>query len=283
MKTILVPVDFSACADNALTYAVQLALKANAEIILLHVSMPDHGLNSHQRLIRENPESPQKELFKRLWDIRDGTITDYRVRIRTDLYESHDIPGCIRYVAKYENADLIVMGTEGANTVHKKIFGSKAAAIINISHVPVLTIPPLYKWTEPLSILLAIEEKNQDPAFFIPVSDLAALFNAHIFVAIFTDENSEALDVLKHSRDLDVTERSLAKSWKNLSVESVHMSGRHFEASIQDFIKQKNINLLVMITHERNFLEKIFDNSLTQQMAYHVMIPLLSFHKNDEK
>lgn len=37
MKTILVPVDFSSVSDNAADYAVELANKMKAKILLFHV------------------------------------------------------------------------------------------------------------------------------------------------------------------------------------------------------------------------------------------------------
>lgn len=36
MKTIVVPTDFSTSADNALHYAIELALQQKSKIILLH-------------------------------------------------------------------------------------------------------------------------------------------------------------------------------------------------------------------------------------------------------
>ena len=41
MKTILVPTDFSGNADNALNYAIHLAGKDRAKIILVHSSLVD--------------------------------------------------------------------------------------------------------------------------------------------------------------------------------------------------------------------------------------------------
>ena len=44
MKKILVPTDFSKCADNALSFAVQIAKLMPAGIVLIHTVESDTGM-----------------------------------------------------------------------------------------------------------------------------------------------------------------------------------------------------------------------------------------------
>ncbi len=67
MKPILIPTDFSRCAQNAIDYAVSIAKKTKAEIIILHA----------EKLIVEHPEvneatafyPTQKEIHERMGQV----------------------------------------------------------------------------------------------------------------------------------------------------------------------------------------------------------------------
>jgi len=47
MKTILVPTDFSKCADNAMKYALEIAQRTKASITVLYVVFPNEGVNNN--------------------------------------------------------------------------------------------------------------------------------------------------------------------------------------------------------------------------------------------
>mgnify|MGYP000299412573 CR=1 FL=1 len=47
MKTILVPTDFSKCAANAFRYALEMASRTDASILLLHVVFPNEGVENN--------------------------------------------------------------------------------------------------------------------------------------------------------------------------------------------------------------------------------------------
>ncbi len=47
MKAILVPTDFSKCADNALESAFVLAKRTQAKVIVLHVVFPSEALDNN--------------------------------------------------------------------------------------------------------------------------------------------------------------------------------------------------------------------------------------------
>lgn len=51
------------------------------------------------------------------------------------------------YYEENHRADLIIMGTLGAIGLKTVLFGAKAAAVINKSHVPVITVP--YDYASP--------------------------------------------------------------------------------------------------------------------------------------
>jgi nucleotide-binding universal stress UspA family protein len=279
MKTILVPTDFSPCAEIALNYAVMLAQKADAEIILVHsFNLLDSKLSDDKFLMNDHNGFIQTELYCKLNRLKFYHEHTTPVRITTKLYEGNDITDCILKAANDHHATLIVMGTLGAANLRNKIFGSNAADVINKSEIPVLTIPRNYACTEPKDILIAINDIYEDPETLAPVFNLAHLFNGKLCIALFTEEDDEVLDVIAHTRTTNLIEYKLKSAYKKAPIDVIKLSGRDFHETIMQFIREKQINLLSMITYRRGFWESIFSSSLTQKMSYHSTIPLLSLH-----
>jgi nucleotide-binding universal stress UspA family protein len=51
-------------------------------------------------------------------------------------------------------------------------------------------------------------------------------------------------------------------------------------ASINQYVADKNVDLLVMAKHNRSFFDRLFHSSLSKKMAIHSHIPLLVLVKN---
>ena len=47
MKTILVPTDFSKCANNAMMYALEVAKRIEAKVVALYVVYPSEGVDNN--------------------------------------------------------------------------------------------------------------------------------------------------------------------------------------------------------------------------------------------
>ena len=67
MKTILVPTDFSKNAENALTYAIQLAKKEEFKILLFHAFHYNYsGIDTSPEIVLEQSIFIQEGIEKRL-------------------------------------------------------------------------------------------------------------------------------------------------------------------------------------------------------------------------
>jgi K+-sensing histidine kinase KdpD len=110
-----------------------------------------------------------------------------------------------------------------------------------------------------------------------PLLEIARALHAPIHVTVFTDEvKSHAVDYLQNSRDLELFTTRMQAANEDLNIVTAPLYGSQFEEAITTYISANNTGLLVMITHKRNFLESIFNKSLTKKMSYHTNIPLLS-------
>lgn len=140
-KTIIFATDFSESSDYASQYALSMAKKFDARLVIVHVINEPVDLRgfyvphiSFDKLEEEIEEGAQKMMEK----FCRTHIRDY------DNFETFIVPG-VPYdeiIKKGEEvgADLIVMATHGRTGLDHVLFGSTAEKVVRKSSVPVMTI-----------------------------------------------------------------------------------------------------------------------------------------------
>jgi nucleotide-binding universal stress UspA family protein len=275
MKTILVPTDFSPNANKALNYAAEIALRSKATIIIVHVTDLTHASMNENVIL---PVSIDKDIIheaNRQLNVL-ATVTKEITGAAVDyqLYNGF-VPDAIQLAAKENNADLIIMGTLGDAGIRENLFGSITAKVISHVGIPVLAVPLMYEWTPAKSILLAINN-FEDPAQVLePLHWLASIFKATVQMSIFIDE-AAAENAVRQKKEMELFYESLQKEYPDIDIHPATIYGHNFEDAIKAHITENQSDILVMITHKRNFLVSIFNRSMTKKMSYHTDIPLLS-------
>ncbi|MFN3316852.1 MAG: universal stress protein, partial [Raineya sp.] len=146
MKKILVPTDFSDFADKALQTALNLAQKSGAELILLNANemavaaLPIaeyyyYDKEKEQGYLQMVNESLDKTLQKIASEM---DVADVKI---STMVESGLLVDVIEEVAKREQVDLIVMGTQGATGTKEMLVGSNTEKVVRNAPCPVLAVP----------------------------------------------------------------------------------------------------------------------------------------------
>ncbi len=138
-RRLLVPLDGSALAEEALLHALLTARAFNATIELLSV-MPRSDLTQY-------PESWFPDLeYEALRDERERYLHDLAARLRQEglqieaTLESGDVPEMIIRTAESHGADLIVMATHGRGSIMRWLLGSVATKLVTAAPVPLLLV-----------------------------------------------------------------------------------------------------------------------------------------------
>jgi len=137
---LLVPIDFSESADQALDYAIRLARTLNARLTLLHViqPVPMAGVDMGVTL----PEAYLRELEAEVQGSREAWLA--RVTAAGLTGESAVIYGVpfheIVETAKARLVDLIVMGTHGRTGLMHVLLGSVAERVVRLAPCSVLVV-----------------------------------------------------------------------------------------------------------------------------------------------
>jgi nucleotide-binding universal stress UspA family protein len=276
MKKILVPTDFSSSAANALNFAVQTAKSYPLEIILLHVvDRMDSLYSEAPELIQENYTTVLEEAQIKLDQVKSSIAETESLDIRTFLREG-EVDEHILELTGEIDIDLIVMGTFGINGLKDRIWGSKTAGLTGKTKVPVMVIPYEYNWKVPQKALLATSFFEEDSNVLNPIAGLMAVYNLMLHVAVFTDEDTaDAAQFMENSMNIDHYGKKLQRQLNTTSVITSHLSGHKFEDALQDYIKDNDIDILVMVTYQRSLWDRVFHPSTTRRMSYHTAIPLL--------
>ncbi len=275
MKSILVPTDFSACADKALKMAVEIAQKANVPVTLLHITNQDVTASDRRSMGEEYSHSIDHEEAEKLETLKQKASGN--VIINTHMAHGAVVSSILEAIKTFA-ADLVVMGTKGASGIKKVLMGSNAANVISKAAVPVLTIPDGYNHTGIKNIVLAMNSSEEDLHDLSVLFALANAFDAQVRLAIFSDENAEAVDYISDRRVILNIQNKLQSLYNKSGLDAEHLSGDNFQDTLQAYLNDNHADMLAMITHKRGLIQGLFNRSMTREMAYHASLPLLSLH-----
>ena len=145
LRRILLPTDFSGCANYALPYAAAIARAAKANIICINVVEPIVPAVGYTGLAEAMPIA---EISEQLEDSAEREMPDVlgcEVLHGLDVEEviAHgDAAAEIVRVANEREVDLIVISSHGRTGLGRIIFGSTAEAIVRHARCPVLVVKP---------------------------------------------------------------------------------------------------------------------------------------------
>lgn len=273
MKKILFPTDFSKAAEKAFIYALHLANQLEAAITTLHTyEKPDVGdfvmpaslANFYEGLDWNEFENYQKAVP----NLRQVAIDNGlgHIDINHALVEGATVQ-VITNVVESENYDLIVMGTGGASVLKEIFVGTLAGEVMENAACPVIVVPEKAVFDGRIDkIGVTIEYSKEDIKVLDKVLDLAKALNTSV----------EAIHIdIAHTGDLTHTIDDFKEMYKaHHFLSFVELPGDNIVEATATYAEKNNIDILVMVTHKRNFWQELFNFSHAKQMTYQHEIPV---------
>ena len=276
MKKILFPTDFSEVADNAFIHALEFAKIVNAELVLLHTFefpiVDNQFIPENYYVIFDSLQLAQYDAFKgQIPKLRELAQKQHleNIQLNHKIMEG-DLIYNIKKAIDEENIDFVVMGTSGSTGWESFFIGSNTGAVVAAVDVPVLSIPVESEFTTIKTIGFTTRFRDKDKSALRQVLKIAKKANAEVKCLYVKTSKS------------DVTEETV-NQWKtefeNESVTFLITNSDLVKETILDFISHKNIDILAMITHKRNFFSELFSPSLTQKFSNISTVPILAMHE----
>jgi nucleotide-binding universal stress UspA family protein len=298
IKSILVPIDFSRAAMQALDYATELARQFNAQVHLMHVQMPDETLAvpgaGHLRrecaesvtFLREKLGAIQPERPPQFWPenchIRMG-------RAHREICE----------LARELKVDLIVLASRGNSGLKRVFLGSTAERVVRFAPCPVLVVRqrkrrggfPLgflatKKTFSVRKILVPVDFSPCSMAGAIYAAFLARTFDAKLCLfhalqvpapgvldRVPTDFlNRDDLDLASARRDLEGFAE--LDFFHDLRCAKEIRTGNPVEQICAE-TRRPDVDLAVISTHGRTGFDRLLLGSVAEQVVRYAACPVL--------
>ena len=164
------------------------------------------------------------------------------------------------------------MGTHGESGFLSKLIGTNTVNVIKSIQNPVLAVPPHAKYQGIKRTVFTTLFRDKDKSALKEMLIMARAVGAKI----------ECLHVLHNDNVADVLLQT--ETWQNEfpndeisyilldEVESI-------ENTIANYILENNIDILGVVKRNRNFFDRLFGSSVSNNLALHSKVPILVFHE----
>ncbi len=272
MPTILVPIDFSKCATNALHYAVAYARETGAQVHVINVIFPNEGVDSN--------------LYNAFWTYdylaqRNKVLADWLKRLKRRA-GFPDVPmnsSCVLGFpvpticdeAEDMQADLIVMGTTGATGLKEMLLGSITAGVMTRTRIPLLAIPMGGQFKPTGSVVYAtdynmtIGEKSM-----LTLRQFLGTGKSTLRVVHILDKPGEERN--------EPRENNLRQKLEGIPCDFHYLHDRDVAQAVSNFVESTDAHALVAVAHEHSLINRLFFESITRKLAHRTKIPFLVLH-----
>ncbi|MDG1730383.1 MAG: universal stress protein [Algibacter sp.] len=274
MRKILIPTDFSENATNAIKYALELFKYEVSEFYVMHAYQDDiyakddsitrKNLDNITTLVSNESSKKLKDTLKIINELSPNPRHTYNIISANNLLlDEADT------IVDEQNIDIIVMGTKGKTNDKKITFGSHTLQVLKYVQCPVLAIPENYKYTQPKYILFPTD-------YMIPykrrelklLCEMVSPYRAVIDMLYISKSDKLSL---RQEDNMAFIEGHLCKNKLNFNIEN----SKHIINTIYKYIKEKSIDMLVMVNTRHSFLENILFQSTVDELSLHLDIPFL--------
>lgn len=262
MKDVIIPVDFSETSLNAARYAAaMLSGKPKTRVILYNMFTDEDQADTAGAYL----ENLKSELLQK------GVINN----IECIKEYGDDLIDCLGRLAHQKNAELIVMGISEKEEWKQVFIGSNTLKMAEQNVCPVMIIPPISQYNGIKNIALTSDFKDvKSSTPVLAIKNILDIFNANLHIVNVDSEHYVALT------DGYLAERATMQSFfADHNPEFYFIGMNDFYDAVEQFCKDRSIDLLIMIPRNRSFIDRLFGGSHTKKLAFKSSVPILAAHE----
>jgi len=288
---ILLAYDESAGSRIALNYACGL-VEPGATLSVTHALAQSNFIASAAKAGAFPPTDPQP-MIDAVDEFGDGILKTAveacaALGIVAHKVLAHGAPvDAVVAAAKQVHADLIVVGTHARKGIARAVQGSVAESIVRASDVPVLVVTRHVKLprSKPVFVraLVAIDESDPSTAALAAAGRLSTGFGTRLTLCNVVDSSgAESGRGDENAIESDVTaavtfflaRASAAKDIAPFLDDEIVVEGAPADA-IEHAARQANCDVIVVGSHRRRGLQRLFDGSVSESVARSSALPVL--------
>lgn len=269
MKRILVPTDFSACAQAAADVALAIAVKTNAEICFLHLHTPEpigghmamHGGGSHERHQHHDCSGPARASLDQLVKAAE----QQGISAKSALVLDEDWEQVEKHAEAF-SIDLIIMGSHGVKGIRRIFLGSHALQMIRHTDLPVLIIKSAITDFKIRTIVFVTTLEERELEALALLDQVTCPWNAVIHLLYVSKPMT--------SEETDVSLGKIQQLTKGLKT-PVEFSICNEQAGIKKVAMDLDADMIVLTTHGNNSLFRAVSSGLAEKFAAEHERPVL--------
>ncbi|MCW5515774.1 universal stress protein [Muriicola sp. Z0-33] len=282
MKNILFPTDFSENAWNALKYAQRLFSKTKCNFYILHVSdyidYPTVSISLEGNKDVETQElmvPSKKQLNALLHKVESSNAIK-----KHKYFGIHEHGFFLESIKKHleeKKIDLIVMGTKGVTGLRQRIIGSNTGDVITKVKCNALIIPLGIQYAEPKEVAFPTDYNIfYSHNILEALSDMLHLGEGKIRVMNVSRIGRELSNVQEKNKEYLLDYLNESFPGRN----SFHtITNRNVNAAIQCFIESRDIDMIIMVAKNLNFIQQVLFDSLVEKISFHSSVPFFVIHE----
>ncbi|MDB4334726.1 universal stress protein [bacterium] len=281
---ILIPVDVDNYSLSVLKTAMALASNFNTEIKLLYAYshlVTQNKFNSTSSDIKKEVRSPE-EAFSRLRLIQQKALVlmqeakHDRISIKYELKEGYT-EDVILDVSNTYQPHLIILGSQCKDGTVKELLGCVSYDIIEQAHAPVLVLPNGMgiDFSGQNKVAYLSDFKSKDFHSIHQLFRLIMMYDTEVNVIKIVEGNPSNKDVAE-IKDFG---RYCKTTYRNQTLTCEFLVTSNVIEGITNYVEKNNIAVLAIKKRKDKGLIKLFRNSKSKKMLFHVEIPLLIFHE----
>jgi nucleotide-binding universal stress UspA family protein len=268
MKTILVPTDFNEAAENAIKTAVNIAEQKKAKIKLLTML----SFSKLKFRLVESAVYSEKEYEEQLEKDAERELNRWQ-----GWYPNVKIEGIIKKKEKEgltpailsEEADLIVMGSEGPNGWTDYFKGTNTQNVVRNADCPVLVLKGNIELKELKRVLFVTDFTKTE--FLKEAKKVFNFENSkNHFVLIDTG------DLINDTEEIFNTAKGVMEKYKIENFDFEIFKADTVQKGILQYANKLGVDLIVLYTNGRQGLERFVMGSIAEDVVNASEIPVLS-------
>lgn len=274
-RHILVPTDFSDSGNNAARYAAGLSKQLRStKIILYHsyesILMPaTTGFAPVGPGFTESAEGSHAKITALKEELEPEILPETKIETRSD---DRTLVPAVNMLVQQLRAGMVVVGMTGKNKLERAIIGSNTIDLAKSCLAPLLIVPAGAVFQKIERVVFACDLK--EVLAFTPVHAIRTFVNAIgaslLILNIDPRRGEFEIDELKQLS-------ALHELWDDQKPQYHYIDGKDVVEGIIKFADQEAAQLVITIPRIYGFIEGLFHQSVSKELAYHTHLPLMLF------
>ncbi|MCR8560808.1 universal stress protein [Mucilaginibacter sp. BJC16-A38] len=285
MKTIAVLIDFSERSEHAAKYALHLAKKIKANVLLFNAFLVPADvpmaaaqvawpLYEFEEIKADAEKELQKFCDKLKHGLKERPLPGEFLPAITCRCEEGAVVNTLPTLQGSKGIVLLVAGTHGSDALTSFVLGNNCRELIDDTTLPLLLVPENASVNDIEKIVFASDLNLNDIKYINAVAGLAQDFTADIIIG---NVNPDLPEDVKHNKAENSFMQEMVLNVKYKRVSYRNFPNQNVKKGIIWVLENEKPDMLVMVHRKNSLFDFFFKSSVTKKIAANTTVPLLVY------